>query len=144
MRPAGTKWIRDPLNLACQGRVPTYPSGRAHGSRGTRPLSHPQKPGGKASPALTSVAMTHSFLSSDIKHTDWYMESLGEHIADIRHSGFSLREHKTGVGGQDGERLTGREDPEEPKGTCRLVLKEDTGAGSAQCWAAAGGRGRDT
>lgn len=38
----------------------------------------------------TSVAMTHSFLSSDIKHTDWYMESLGEHIADIRHSGFSL------------------------------------------------------
>lgn len=50
----------------------------------------------QASPALTSVAMTHSFLSSDIKHTDWYMESLGEHIADIRHSGFSLREHKTG------------------------------------------------
>lgn len=38
----------------------------------------------------TSVAMTHSFLSSDIKHTDWYTESLGEHIADIRHSGFSL------------------------------------------------------
>lgn len=38
----------------------------------------------------TSVAMTHSFLSSDIKHTDWYMDSLGEHIADIRHSGFSL------------------------------------------------------
>jgi hypothetical protein len=50
----------------------------------------------KVSTALTSVAMTHSFLSSDIKHTDWYMESLGEHIADIRHSGFSLREHKTG------------------------------------------------
>lgn len=62
---------------------------------------HPQNTGGdvleeKASPALTSVAMTHSFLSSDIKHTDWYMESLGEHIAAIRHSGFSLREHKTG------------------------------------------------
>lgn len=52
--------------------------------------------GGQVSPALTSVAMIHSFLSSDIKHTDWYTESLGEHIADIRHSGFSLREHKTG------------------------------------------------
>lgn len=71
------------------------------GSRVTRTLSHSHKAvgdklAGKASLTLTSVAMTHSFLSSDIKHTDWYMESLGEHIADIRHSGFSLREHKTG------------------------------------------------
>jgi len=39
---------------------------------------------------LTSVAMTHSLLSSAITNTDWYMESLGEHIVDILHSGFSL------------------------------------------------------
>lgn len=51
---------------------------------------------GKSSPELTSVAITHSFLSSDIKHTDWYIESLGEQMADIRHSGFSLKEQKTG------------------------------------------------
>lgn len=38
----------------------------------------------------TSVAMTHSLLSSAITNTDWYMESLGEHIVDILHSGFSL------------------------------------------------------
>lgn len=41
---------------------------------------------------LTSVAMMHSFLSSVITKTDWYIESLGEHIADILHSGFSLRQ----------------------------------------------------
>lgn len=40
---------------------------------------------------LTSVAMTHSLLSSAITNTDWYMESLEEHIVDILHSGFSLR-----------------------------------------------------
>lgn len=44
-----------------------------------------------ASFLLTSVAMTHSLLSSAITNTDWYMESLGEHIVDILHSGFSLR-----------------------------------------------------
>lgn len=38
----------------------------------------------------TSVAMTHSFLSSVMTNTDWYMESLEEHIVDILHSGFSL------------------------------------------------------
>lgn len=38
----------------------------------------------------TSVAMTHSLLSSAITNTDWYMESLEEHIVDILHSGFSL------------------------------------------------------
>lgn len=38
----------------------------------------------------TSVAMTHSLLSSAITNTDWYTESLGEHIVDILHSGFSL------------------------------------------------------
>lgn len=42
----------------------------------SRTFSHPHKAGGdvltgRASPELTSVAMTHSFLSSDIKHTDW-------------------------------------------------------------------------
>lgn len=41
---------------------------------------------------LTSVAMMHSFLSSVITKTDWYIESLGEHIADILHSGFSLKQ----------------------------------------------------
>lgn len=40
---------------------------------------------------LTSVAMTHSLLSSAITYTDWYMESLEEHIVDILHSGFSLQ-----------------------------------------------------
>lgn len=40
---------------------------------------------------LTSVAMTHSLLSSAITNTDWYMESLEEHIVDILHSGFSLQ-----------------------------------------------------
>lgn len=40
--------------------------------------------------SYTSVAMMHSFLSSVITKTDWYIESLGEHIADILHSGFSL------------------------------------------------------
>lgn len=40
---------------------------------------------------LTSVAMTHSLLSSPITNTDWYMESLEEHIVDILHSGFSLQ-----------------------------------------------------
>lgn len=40
---------------------------------------------------LTSVAMAHSLLSSAITNTDWYMESLEEHIVDILHSGFSLR-----------------------------------------------------
>lgn len=34
--------------------------------------------------------MTHSLLSSAITNTDWYTESLGEHIVDILHSGFSL------------------------------------------------------
>lgn len=43
---------------------------------------------------LTSVAMMHSFLSSVITKTDWYIESLGEHIADILHSGFSLRQDR--------------------------------------------------
>lgn len=33
--------------------------------------------------------MMHSFFSS--KKTDWYIESLGEHIVDILHSGLSLR-----------------------------------------------------
>lgn len=48
---------------------------------------------------LTSVAMMHSFLSSVITKTDWYIESLGEHIADILHSGFSLKQgrEKKGV-----------------------------------------------
>lgn len=36
--------------------------------------------------------MMHSFRSSVITKTDWYIESLGEHIADILHSGFSLRQ----------------------------------------------------
>lgn len=40
---------------------------------------------------LTSVAMAHSLLSSAITNTDWYMESLEEHIVDILHSGFSLQ-----------------------------------------------------
>lgn len=40
---------------------------------------------------LTSVAMTHSLRSSAITNTDWYMESLEEHIVDILHSGFSLQ-----------------------------------------------------
>ena len=35
--------------------------------------------------------MTHSLLSSAITNTDWYMESLEEHIVDILHSGFSLQ-----------------------------------------------------
>lgn len=35
--------------------------------------------------------MTHSRLSSAITNTDWYMESLEEHIVDILHSGFSLQ-----------------------------------------------------
>lgn len=35
--------------------------------------------------------MTHSLLSSAITNTDWYMESLDEHIVDILHSGFSLQ-----------------------------------------------------
>lgn len=46
---------------------------------------------------LTSVAMAHSLLSSAITNTDWYMESLEEHIVDILHSGFSLRTHKSHV-----------------------------------------------
>lgn len=33
----------------------------------------------------TSVAMTHSFFVSVITKTDWYIESLGEHIVDILH-----------------------------------------------------------
>lgn len=40
---------------------------------------------------LTSVAMTHSLLSSAKTNTDWYMESLEEHIVDILHSGLSLQ-----------------------------------------------------
>lgn len=40
--------------------------------------------------ALTSVAMMHSFFSSAITKTDWYIESLEEHIVDIRHPGLSL------------------------------------------------------
>lgn len=39
---------------------------------------------------LTSVAMAQSLLSSAMTNTDWYMESLEEHIVDILHSGFSL------------------------------------------------------
>ena len=39
----------------------------------------------------TSVAMTHSRRSSAITNTDWYMESLGEHIVDTLHSDFSLQ-----------------------------------------------------
>lgn len=42
----------------------------------------------------TSVAIIHSFRSSVITKTDWYIESLGEHIADILHSGFSLLKNK--------------------------------------------------
>lgn len=38
----------------------------------------------------TSVAMMHSFFSSAITKTDWYIESLEEHIVDILHSGLSL------------------------------------------------------
>lgn len=34
--------------------------------------------------------MTHSFFSSAITNTDWYIESLEEHIVDILHSGLSL------------------------------------------------------
>lgn len=36
---------------------------------------------------LTSVAIMHSFFSSAITKTDWYIKSLGEHIVDILHSG---------------------------------------------------------
>lgn len=39
---------------------------------------------------LTSVAIMHSFFSSAITKTDWYTESLEEHIVDILHSGLSL------------------------------------------------------
>lgn len=35
--------------------------------------------------------MTHSLRSSAMTNTDWYMESLEEHIVDILHSGFSLQ-----------------------------------------------------
>lgn len=34
--------------------------------------------------------MMHSFFSSAIIKTDWYIESLEEHIVDILHSGLSL------------------------------------------------------
>lgn len=82
------------------------PEGAAHKIQRDWAVPPPERQEGTVGPALTSVAMTHSFLSSDIKHTDWYMDSLGEHIADIRHSGFSLREYKTGAEPeQAGERL---------------------------------------
>lgn len=45
---------------------------------------------------VTSVAMMHSFFSSAITNTDWYMESLLEHMVDILHSGLSL-ENKENV-----------------------------------------------
>lgn len=36
---------------------------------------------------LTSVAIMHSFFSSAITKTDWYIESREELIVDILHSG---------------------------------------------------------
>lgn len=39
---------------------------------------------------FTSVAIMHSFFSSAITKTDWYIESLEELIVDILHSGLSL------------------------------------------------------
>lgn len=44
---------------------------------------------------LTSVAIMHSFFSSAITRTDWYIESLEEHIVDILHSGLSLWSENT-------------------------------------------------
>lgn len=44
---------------------------------------------------LTSVAMMHSFFSSAMTNTDWYMDSREEHMVDILHSGLSLWSKKS-------------------------------------------------
>lgn len=105
--PQGLSWIHrpPPLTGSCLLQLQLRGGGGGRGALCILKMSHPGcnvnnaegRPScwaeaGCLSRLLpyTSVAMTHSFLSSDIKHTDWYIESLGEHIADIRHAGFSL------------------------------------------------------
>lgn len=95
----------EPLSQACQGGSSPPSTGAAPGVRVTRPLSHSLKVGGhmlegKAG-CITHLCGNDTFhsSSSDIKHRLVHGVP-GEHIADIRHSGFSLQGTQRQAGGE--------------------------------------------